>query len=83
MFTSSRRSGAGRTRSRSPSPPSRGPRVKVEVAHGGQSVIVATPDGSHFQISLTAICPDPALVDDRGSRGGDAAADPGATPGGG
>ena len=37
----------------------RGPRVKVEVAHGGQSVIVATPDGSHFQISLTQFVPTP------------------------
>ena len=37
----------------------RGPRDKVEVAHGGQSVIVATPDGSHFQISLTQFVPTP------------------------
>ena len=38
----------------------RGPRDKVEVAHGGQSVIVATPDGSHFQISLTQFVPTPS-----------------------
>jgi hypothetical protein len=37
----------------------RGPAVKVEVAHGGQSVVVATPDGSHFQISLTQFVPTP------------------------
>lgn len=37
----------------------RGPAVKVEVAHGGQSVVVATPDGGHFQISLTQFVPTP------------------------
>jgi hypothetical protein len=37
----------------------RGPSVKVEVAHGGQSVVVGTPDGSHFQISLTHFVPTP------------------------
>jgi hypothetical protein len=34
-------------------PVPRGPEVRAEVAHGGQSLIVATPDGSRFQISLT------------------------------
>ncbi|MBV8608871.1 MAG: hypothetical protein JO034_15610, partial [Singulisphaera sp.] len=37
----------------------RGPAVKVEVAHGGQSVKVGTPDGSHFLISLTQFVPTP------------------------
>jgi hypothetical protein len=37
----------------------RGPSAKVEVAHGGQSVVVGTPDGSHFQISLTQFVPTP------------------------
>jgi len=38
----------------------RGHAVKVEVAHGGQSAIVATPDGSHFKISLTQFVPTPS-----------------------
>ena len=37
----------------------RGPAVKVEVAHGGQSVKVGTPDGSHFLITLTQFVPTP------------------------
>ncbi len=37
----------------------RGPSVKTEVAHGGQSVVVGTPDGSHFRISLTQFVPTP------------------------
>ena len=29
----------------------RGPAVAVEAAHGGQSVVVGTPDGSHFLVT--------------------------------
>ena len=35
----------------------RGPAVATEVAHGGQSVVVGTPDGSHFLISVTQFTP--------------------------
>jgi hypothetical protein len=34
-------------------PVPRGPEVRAEVAHGGQTLIIATPDGSRFQVSLT------------------------------
>jgi hypothetical protein len=37
----------------------RGPAVSVEVAHGGQSAIVGTPDGSHFIIQVTQFIPTP------------------------
>jgi hypothetical protein len=33
--------------------------VAVEVAHGGQSAIVGTPDGSHFIIQVTQFVPTP------------------------
>ena len=35
----------------------RGPRVATEVAHGGQSVIIGTPDGSHFIAQITEFVP--------------------------
>jgi hypothetical protein len=35
----------------------RGSQVATQTAHGGQSVIVAAPDGSHFRISLTQFIP--------------------------
>lgn len=35
----------------------RGRAVATETAHGGQTVIVGTPDGSHFRISLTQFIP--------------------------
>lgn len=35
----------------------RGNKVAVQTAHGGQTVIVAAPDGSHFRISLTQFIP--------------------------
>ncbi|SIO43170.1 hypothetical protein SAMN05444166_4669 [Singulisphaera sp. GP187] len=35
----------------------RGNKVATRTAHGGQSVIVAAPDGSHFRISLTQFIP--------------------------
>jgi len=35
----------------------RGNRVATQTAHGGQSVIVAAPDGSHFRITLTQFIP--------------------------
>jgi hypothetical protein len=37
----------------------RGSHVATEVAHGGQSVVVGTPDGSHFLIQLTQFIPPP------------------------
>ncbi len=37
----------------------RGAQVATETAHGGQSVIVATPDGSHFTIQITQWIPTP------------------------
>lgn len=39
------------------SPIPRGNQVASETAHGGQTVIVGTPDGSHFRISLTQFIP--------------------------
>ncbi|WP_406697745.1 hypothetical protein V5E97_02660 [Singulisphaera sp. Ch08] len=35
----------------------RGNKIATQTAHGGQSVIVAAPDGSHFRISLTQFIP--------------------------
>ncbi|AGA25003.1 hypothetical protein [Singulisphaera acidiphila] len=35
----------------------RGNKIATQTAHGGQSVIVAAPDGSHFKISLTQFIP--------------------------
>jgi hypothetical protein len=37
----------------------RGPHVDVEVAHGGQSAIIGTPDGSHFTVQVTQFIPTP------------------------
>jgi hypothetical protein len=37
----------------------RGPQVAVEVAHGGQSAIIGTPDGSHFIVQVTQFIPTP------------------------
>src|SRR4051812_43234073 len=37
----------------------RGNRIAVEVAHGGQSAIIGTPDGSHFIIQVTQFVPTP------------------------
>jgi hypothetical protein len=37
----------------------RGPAVATEVAHAGQSVVIATPDGSHFIASVTQFIPTP------------------------
>src|SRR3954465_4559113 len=35
----------------------RGNRIAVQVAHGGQSAIIATPDGSHFIAQITQFIP--------------------------
>jgi hypothetical protein len=35
----------------------RGPRIRVEVAHGGQSAIIGIPDGSHFIVQVTQFVP--------------------------
>jgi hypothetical protein len=37
----------------------RGAKVSTEVAHGGQSVIIGTPDGSHFIVQVTQFIPTP------------------------
>ena len=36
-----------------------GQAIATEVAHGGQSVIIATPDGSHFIVQVTQFIPTP------------------------
>src|SRR5947209_619086 len=35
----------------------RGPHIATETAHGGMSVIIATPDGSHFTAQITQFIP--------------------------
>lgn len=35
----------------------RGNKVGIQTAHGGQSAVIAAPDGSHFRISLTQFIP--------------------------
>jgi hypothetical protein len=37
----------------------RGPGIATQVAHGGQSMIVATPDGSRFIVQVTQFIPTP------------------------
>jgi hypothetical protein len=37
----------------------RGSQVSTEVARGGQSVIIGTPDGSHFIVQITEFIPTP------------------------
>jgi hypothetical protein len=38
-------------------PVPRGTQVRAEVAHGGQSIILATPNGSRFELSITFYSP--------------------------
>jgi hypothetical protein len=37
--------------------PIRGTSIATQTAHGGQSVVIGTPDGSHFIVSLTQFIP--------------------------
>lgn len=47
----------------------RGNKIATQTAHGGQSVIVAAPDGSHFRISLTQFIPPAGQGQAQGSSG--------------